>query len=195
MRPIALLLVGLAIGWVVASIEWTPDALAQENILRTPDARDQIIPPRPADPLMPEASLPKRNLDLLNAPRNSAQEPAEQSRKAEAARKLVEGVQSAAATPAPPSGRFQISAYGTPHGHGCYAIDTATGATWHIGNDQPPEQLTDRLPPLITKYAPHSETPPFSVPTPHIEPAPMPSVTPPAYPATETPVPLAPRAE
>lgn len=160
MRSIALLLVGLAIGWAASSIEWTPDAIAQENILRTPDARDQVVPPLPADPLMPEASLPKRNMDLFNDPSQPATAPAPQAAPV------------AAPTPAPPSGRFQISAYGSPHGHGCYVVDTATGATWHFANGQPPEQLTDRLPPLITKDAPQSEAPSFSVPAPNVEPAP-----------------------
>ena len=42
-------------------------------------------------------------------------------------------------------GRYQVSAYGSPSGHGCYIVDTMTGRTWHVANGQPPQVVADAL--------------------------------------------------
>jgi hypothetical protein len=49
-------------------------------------------------------------------------------------------------------GRFQVSAYGSPSGTGCYIIDTMTGRTWRVREGEPPELAgelpqTDSMPP------------------------------------------------
>jgi hypothetical protein len=64
---------------------------------------------------------------------------------------LVEG-QPASAQPVPPTAvtapanRFQVSAYSSPEERGCYVIDTATGALWHVASGVRPAKLADRMP-------------------------------------------------
>lgn len=51
----------------------------------------------------------------------------------------------------PDVARYQVSAYahGTQSsaGHGCYIVDTLTGATWHIEGTRPPQKINDKLTP------------------------------------------------
>jgi hypothetical protein len=42
-------------------------------------------------------------------------------------------------------GRYQVSAYGSPSGNGCYIIDTTTGRTWRAASGHAP-QLVGELP-------------------------------------------------
>jgi hypothetical protein len=91
MKPFALLLVGVIVGWAASGVDWSREAIAQE-----------------------------KNVDTF-----SDQESRE--------RRFV----------APVTGRYEISAYGSPSGHGCYRVDTVTGNVWHIANGQPPKPVAD----------------------------------------------------
>lgn len=41
--------------------------------------------------------------------------------------------------------RYQVSAYGTSSGNGCYIIDTTTGETWHADQFNPAKKVSDKL--------------------------------------------------
>ncbi|MBA4106140.1 MAG: hypothetical protein C0485_10300 [Pirellula sp.] len=63
-------------------------------------------------------------------------------------------------------GRFQVSAYGSPSGHGCYIVDTMTGRTWHVANGQPPQVVAPALNPQAVQNPLPVPTPALTMPSP-----------------------------
>ena len=63
----------------------------------------------------------------------------------------VEIIRPAQAQPSdPPQSKYQISAYAgqareSVH-HGCYVLDTTTGAVWHVRKGGQSERVAERLP-------------------------------------------------
>ena len=150
MRTTALLLIGLAVGWVASGVEGHEDAYAQNPAeAEVPRAqRDGVLRRR--------GILPSREAP---APTNTTDAPP-----------FVVG--ESVPAPASPVGRYQISAYGSPSGHGCYVVDTMSGKTWHIANGQPPEVVASSL---NSQAAP---TEPLLLPEPSIDGMPPLELTP-----------------
>lgn len=131
MRTTALLLIGLAVGWVASGVEWNRDAYGQEpvegEVLRR--QRDGVLRRR--------GLLPSRETPI---PANAEEAPPF----------VVEPMPSTPPVPGANNaaslvGRYQVSAYGTSNGHGCYIVDTMTGKTWHTTNGQRPEIVASGL--------------------------------------------------
>lgn len=181
MRTIALLFLGVVVGWAASGVDWSREAVAQEaprrgaerSIRRERDGalRRRVLPSRDAEASTPATEAPPYDPNSSVAPGPFAT-PGPSSRMEELAEPIVEPMHAAVSLP-PLPGRFQVSAYGSPSGHGCYVVDTATGQTWHIANGQPPEVVAAGLIP----HAPQPVAP--------LSPPPM--LTPPAFSAPSAP--------
>ena len=191
MRAIALLFLGVVVGWTVSGVDWSQEAVAQEaprrgaerSIRRERDGalRRRVLPSREAEAPTPATEAPPfdPNTNVVPGPDVA---PGPTPGMEELAEPIVEPTQAAVSSPALP-GRFQVSAYGAPNGHGCYVVDTATGQTWHIANGQPPQVvasgLTPRAPqPAAPAPAPLLSPPPMLSPPPALNAPNAPSVVP-----------------
>ncbi len=167
MRTIALLFLGVVVGWAASGVDWSREAFAQEaprrgaerSIRRERDGalRRRVLPPREAEAPTPATEAPAFDP-------NSSGEPGPSPGMEELAEPIVVPTP-AAVSASPLPGRFQVSAYGSASGHGCYVVDTATGQMWHIANGQPPQVVASGL----TPYAPQ----PAPAPAPLLSPPPM----------------------
>lgn len=172
MRTIALLFLGVIIGWAASGVDWSREAFAQEaprrgaerSIRRERDGalRRRVLPPREAETPTPATDAPPYDPNSSVAPGPYAT-PGPSSGMEELAEPIVEPTHAALSSPSLP-GRFQVSAYGSASGHGCYVVDTATGQTWHIANGQPPEVVAVGLTPHAPQPAPRAPAPLLSPP-------------------------------
>ena len=171
MRTIALLFLGVVFGWAASGVDWSREAFAQEaprrgaerSIRRERDGalRRRVLPPRETGAPTPVTEAPAFNPNS-NVEPGPYVSPSPSPGMEELAEPIVEPTHTAVSSPALP-GRFQVSAYGSANGHGCYVVDTATGQTWHIANGQPPQVVASGL----TPYAPQPATPaPTVIPQP-----------------------------
>ena len=171
MRTPWLLLVGV-VGWAASGVDWSREAVGQEapaptagaerSIRRERDGvlrRRGLLPPR-------ETAAPTSGTDAPPYDSNSSAEPRPYvppgfdspqgpSLGMEGLGAPMVEPTSGAAPAAGLLGRFQVSAYGSPNGHGCYIVDTMTGRTWHVANGQPPQVVAETLSP----YAPQPTMP------------------------------------
>ena len=181
MRTIALLFLGVVVGWAASGVDWSREAFAQEaprrgaerSIRRERDGalRRRVLPPREAEAPTPATEAPPFDPNSNVEPGFNVT-PGPSAGMEELAEPIVEPTHAAVSLP-PLPGRFQVSAYGSPSGHGCYVVDTATGQAWHIANGQPPEVVAAGLIP----HAPQPAAP--------LSPPPM--LTPPAFSAPSAP--------
>ena len=177
MRTIALLFLGVVVGWAASGVDWSREAVAQEaprrgaerSIRRERDGAllRRVLPSREAEAATPATEAPAFDPNSSVEPGPSLS-PGPSPGMEELAEPIVEPTRAALSLPGLP-GRFQVSAYGSTNGHGCYVVDTATGQTWHIANGQPPQVVAAGL----TPYAPQ----PAAAPAPLLSPPPM--LTPP----------------
>ena len=123
MRVLALLIVGVVVGWAASGVDWSRDVRAQDALIDAPPSTlQQDVPDAPPQPTY-RAAPADGNLDpSIQGPRHTEvmSQPS-----------LV--------------GRFQATAYGSPNGHGCYVVDTMTGKTWHVANGQQRQVVTEAL--------------------------------------------------
>lgn len=183
MRTLNLLLVGIVVGWAASGVGWSREAVGQDSAAPTADAersirrerggalrRRGLLPPR-------ETAAPTRATDAPPYDPNSNGEPKpyvppgvdSQQGSSFGMEELGEPIaEPTRATVSSPSllGRYQVSAYGSPSGHGCYVVDTMTGQTWHVANGQPPQVVASGL----TPYAPQPAAP---TPSPMLTPPPI----------------------
>lgn len=205
MRTLCLLLAGVLVGWAASGVDWTRDAVGQDApAYQTADGALTFDSPKPAS----VAPQPTDSEPTLTPPRGGRVQEgvrrvyetrmtvdAHGARHTEVTSRLVNP--DGTIVPETPTqglvGRYQVSAYGWPGGHGCYVVDTMTGKTWHnaLGQEtsvavealgsQPTQNLAPAWP-APRPPTPTIQTTPSVVPTPgHAEPAPMPQATPPAY--------------
>jgi hypothetical protein len=147
MKPVYLLIVGVVVGWAASGVDWTREAVGQES------------PPPATDPYW-NSGLAARNEAGRN-PNSVVVEEHRTETNADGTQTVTRTVRrsdkpghqsttvSSRRTAAPQSpiqvGRYQVSAYGSPNGTGCYVVDSTTGQTWLIRNGQPPEVVTSSL--------------------------------------------------
>jgi hypothetical protein len=175
MRTLCLVLVGVVVGWAASGVDWSRDAVGQEQII---DAARSALPtlsattqPKLADPEpTPEWNNGANDQTIVTWPAPAAR--------------------AAQIAPQPNLvGRFQATAYGSPSGHGCYIVDTMTGKTWHVAHGQQPQAVTEALnestaqPTLVLPDAAPRRTELVPVPG-----APIINVAPGSEPADSTPV-------
>ena len=165
MKPFALLIVGVVVGWAASGVDWSRDVLAQDALIDAPPSTLQQDVPDAPPPATYRAVLdnpPKAdgNLDpSIQRPRlvyeTRMTVDAKGARHTEVMSRLVNADGSIVPEPTPPAanlvGRFQATAYGSPNGHGCYVVDTMTGKTWHVANGQQPHVVTEALSPQSTQ--------------------------------------------
>ena len=152
MKSLCLLVVGVVVGLAASGVDWSREAVGQVT---------DSITGKPINSYDGDASL-----DLNAAPVSNVS---------------IDFSRARSAAPESPAlvGRFQVSAYGSPNGHGCYIVDTMTGKTLHVANGQQPQIVAEALSPQST----HSVTPgsarydelvkPFITPTPAVAPEPL----------------------
>jgi len=172
MRPIALLFLGVIVGWTASGVDWSREAFAQEaprrgaerSIRREREGalRRRVLPSREAETPTPATEAPPFDPNTNVEPGPSLS-PGPSPGMEELAEPIVEPTHAAVSSPALP-GRFQVSAYGAANGHGCYVVDTATGQTWHIANGQPPQVVASGLTPYAPQPAPPAPAPLLSPP-------------------------------
>ena len=160
MRVLALLIVGVVVGWAASGVDWSREAVGQDTFNATTDSEVPAVPKggrfiaAPTDPMMIERPAsenfsrprqwPRRVFETrMEIDANGQQHVVKVSR-------LVNADGSIVPEPTPPAenlvGRFQATAYGSPNGHGCYIVDTMTGKTWHVANGQlQPHIVTEGL--------------------------------------------------
>lgn len=185
MRTIALLFLGVIVGWAASGVDWSREAVAQEaprrgaerSIRRERDGalRRRVLPPREAEAPTPATEAPPFDPNANVEPGPSLS-PGPNPGMEELAEPIVEPTHAAVSSPALP-GRFQVSAYCAANGHGCYVVDTATGQTWHIANGQPPQVVASGLTPYAPQTAPPSPAPLLS-PPPMLTPPNAPTIIP-----------------
>jgi hypothetical protein len=170
MRTFSLLLVGVVIGWAASGVDWSREAVGQESPPPTAGAersnrreRDGVLRRRGLLPSR-ETAAPTPGTDAPPYDPNSSAEPrpyvppgfdAQPSPALgmeELGEPIVEPTRGAVPLPGL-LGRYQVSAYGSPSGHGCYIVDTITGRTWHVNNGQPPQVVADALSPQTAQPA------------------------------------------
>ena len=175
MRTIALLFLGVVVGWAASGVDWNREAFAQEaprrgaerSIRRERDGllrRRGALPSRETEAPAPATEAPAFDPSGDVEPKPYVA-PAPSPGLEALGEPIVESTRAAVSSPGLP-GRFQVSAYGWANGHGCYVVDTATGQTWHVANGQPPQVVAAGLPP----YAPQRAAP---APAPLLSPPPM----------------------
>jgi hypothetical protein len=174
MRTIALLFLGVVIGWAASGVDWSREAVAQEaprrgaerSIRRERDGalRRRLLPSREAEASAPAAEAPPYDPNSKIEPELNVT-PGPSTGMEELAEPIVEPTHAAIASPGLP-GRFQVSAYGWTNGHGCYVVDTVTGQTWHVANGQPAQVVTAGL-------TPHAPQPAAPAPAPLLSPPPV----------------------
>ena len=204
MKPFALLIVGVVVGWAASGVDWTREALGQDppsagserSIRRERDGvlrRRGLLPSREDASPTPDTEAPAFNPNTTGEPMPYVPPGFDASRGPSL---HVEPISSPtpSATTHGPLGRYQVSAYGWPGGHGCYIVDTLTGKTWHAVNGQRTEVVNEALDTLPSPNTapgwvqpgpptPTSQPVPSAIPTPEpSKPARMPEITPPAYP-------------
>jgi hypothetical protein len=172
MRTFALLFLGVVLGWVASGVDWSRESVAQEaprrgaerSIRRERDGalRRRVLPPRETGAPTPATEAPAfdPNSNVEPGPYVS---PGPSPGMEELAEPIVEPTRAALSSHGLP-GRFQVSAYGSANGHGCYVVDTATGQTWHIANGQPPQVVASGLTPYAPQPAPPAPAPLLSPP-------------------------------
>jgi hypothetical protein len=134
MKPLSLLLLGVVVGWAASGVDWSRDAVAQEENVDTFTDRVptpgvfQAQPQSDKSLIADEPPQPAWN--------NGGSDQTAVTRPAPAGPSLAPGL----------VGRYQATAYGSPNGHGCYIVDTMTGKTWHVANGQlQPHVATEAL--------------------------------------------------
>ena len=168
MRTLALLFLGVVVGWAASGVDWSREAVGEGKVVigSAPLSDDHLVPDSSlsnrntaliADPvpgISPEPTGPRGNADWnqqhdgiwprpvwetrMQFDANGQQHPVKVSR-------LVNADGSIAPETPALVGRFQASAYGSPNGHGCFVVDTMTGKTWHVANAQQPQVVTEAL--------------------------------------------------
>ncbi len=124
MKPLCVLLVGVVVGWAASDIDWSREAVGEEQ--GTSQNLDALVPAPSTSVYGQTGNIPATPPQLRGH-----------------------------ATGSPLIGRFQVSAYGSPNGHGCYVVDTTTGQTWHVANGQPPQFVS----PTPINSAPSTQNP------------------------------------
>lgn len=176
MRAFALLFLGVVVGWTACGVDWSREAVGEDDIVRGKRTVDLV------EPNLANAE-PQWNSVPTNGPRRvwetrmevdaaGRQRPVTVSRLVNADGSIVPE------TPQGLIGRFQATAYGSPSGHGCYIVDTMTGKTWHVAPGVGRQTMTEGLLPTTL--------PPGPVPQltngPHYPSEPVPSLAPtPSY--------------
>lgn len=147
MKPFALLVVGVVVGWAASGSDWSPKTVGQEADPSSDKPINSI-----------NVGTPRRLFEnRMEFDSNGQPHPATTSR-------LVNADGSVAPELTPGLvGRFQATAYGSPSGHGCYIVDTMSGTTWHATNGQPAKVVARSLSLQTTLTTPPVET---LVPTP-----------------------------
>ncbi|WP_428304337.1 hypothetical protein [Lacipirellula sp.] len=165
MKPIWLLLIGVVLGWAASGVDWSREAVGQESSpppagaersIRRGDGvlrRRGLLPQRDSASPSPTTDAPAftPNADAESMPNVPPGLDAQQKTGVDTlqigetiAGPVLEPVESAVPEAILP-GRYQVSAYGNPQGHGCYITDTVTGRTWHVNNAQAPQVVTEAL--------------------------------------------------
>lgn len=162
MRTLALLFLGVVVGWAASGVDWSREAVAQEaprrgaerSIRREREGalRRRVLPPRETGAPTPATEAPPYDPSSNFEP-GTYGAPTPSPGMEELGEPIVEPTRAAITSPVLP-GRFQVSAYGSANGHGCYVVDTATGQTWHIANGQPPQVVASGLTPYAPQPAP-----------------------------------------
>ncbi|BBO32524.1 hypothetical protein [Lacipirellula parvula] len=187
MKPLYLLAIGVVVGWAASGVDWSREAVGQESsapaagaerpirrgegVLRgrllrqmeaaapTPATDAPAFTPNDGATAVADSDAETSTLtgDVVTVPRQVLDSEGrtitvyEQHRAGSGATRP-----SASANPV---GRFQVSAYGSPNGTGCYVVDSTTGQTWLIRNGQAPEVVAKTLlnmasaPPLVAPTA------------------------------------------
>jgi hypothetical protein len=156
MRTLSLLLVGVVVGWAASGLDWTREAVGQESAPPTAGAersirRGETAAPTPgtdAPPYDPNANAEPKPY----VPPGFDAQPGPALELEELGEPIAESTRGAVPSP-DLLGRYQVSAYGSPSGHGCYIVDTMTGRTWHINNGQPPQVVGEELGPQATQQS------------------------------------------
>lgn len=166
MRALALMFLGVVVGWTASGVDWSREAIGQ-------DASTDLTEPSPLDTVPDRASsaLEQKSPTDRSGPRwiyeesrsfdtegNSITVPTRRDANDPLKRRTIipRATRRVLAASEPNLvGRFQATAYGSPNGHGCYVVDTMTGQTWHILNGQPPQVVAAGL----TPYAPQPAIP------------------------------------
>ena len=170
MRTFSLLLVGVVIGWAASGVDWSREAVGQEptpptagaerSIRRERDGvlrRRGLLPPRQSAAPTPGTEAPPYDPNADAEPRPYVppgvdSQPGPVIGMEELSEPIAEPTRGGVPSPGL-LGRYQISAYGSPSGHGCYIVDTMTGRTWHISNGQPPQNVAEALTPQAAQPA------------------------------------------
>jgi hypothetical protein len=170
MRTLALLFLGVVVDWAASGVDWSREAVGEDEIVRGERTVGTILPSLPANraqlvdaarassPLTAttQAKLadaepsPQWNSVPNNGPRRVWETRMEvdangEQRPVTVSRLVNADGSIAQETPQGLVGRFQATAYGSPSGHGCYVVDTMTGKTWHAANGQPARVVTEAL--------------------------------------------------
>ena len=165
MRTLCLVLVGVVVGWAASGVDLSREAAGQDSSTPTPGAersirrerdgvlrRRGLLPPRETAAPAPGTDAPRYDPNANAEPRPDVP-PSFDPRQGpslgmeELAEPSAEPARNAVSSPGV-LGRYQVSAYGSPNGHGCYIVDTMTGRTWHVSNGQPPQVVSEALSPL-----------------------------------------------
>jgi hypothetical protein len=170
MRTLALLFLGVVVGWAAAGVDWsreavgqdssTPTAGAERSIRRERDGvlrRRGLLPPRETAAPTPGTDAPPYDPNGSAEPKPYVppgfdSQPGPTLGMEELGEPIAEPTRGAVPLPGL-LGRYQVSAYGSPSGHGCYIVDTMTGRTWHINNGQPPQVVAEALTPQAAQPA------------------------------------------
>ena len=173
MRTLCLLLVGLVVvvvGWAASGVDWSRDAVGQDLDLITDKPPSEY-----------RGAAPRRVTETrLITDANGVQQAVPITRLVNSDGSVVPE------TPPGLVGRYQVSAYGSPSGHGCYIVDTMTGRTWHAANGQPPQVVAEALTPQSAQPATLVPTPSYTPPM--LEPSPTQPPTQPPHLEEEKPV-------
>jgi hypothetical protein len=165
MKPLGLLLVGIVVGWAAPGVDWSCEAVGQESSPPAAGAersirrgegvlrRRGLLPQREAASPTPTSDAPAFTPGSEAEPMpyvppgfDAQQKPSIDTLPiGEAIAGPIIAPAQSSSPAANPTGRYQVSAYGNPNGHGCYIVDTVTGRTWHVSNGQAPQVVTESL--------------------------------------------------
>ncbi|QDT75907.1 hypothetical protein [Lacipirellula limnantheis] len=204
MRFFCLILLGVLVGWGASDIQWNREAAGQDAPARAPGAERSIRPDRegvlrrrgllpPRDPASPAPTgeappyqpsgeaTPDAAMESGATAALGFEVPQGANRAMEELGDPIAAPTRAAAATGGLLGRFQASAYGAASGHGCYVVDTMTGAIWHVSNAQPPQLVTAAL----TAHASGPQPASIALPPPMLTAPAIPSLEPQTTPQSD----------
>lgn len=166
MKPLYVLLVGVAVGWAVSGVDWNHEAVGQESSPPAAGAersirrgegvlrRRGLLPQREAATPTPSTDAPAfapagegEPMPYVPPGFDAQQKPAINTPLIgePISGPIIEPAQGTSPA-AIQINRYQISAYASQSNNGAYVIDSATGKVWRVSAGMKPVLVTDQLP-------------------------------------------------